>query len=400
MVFNYFRFELKNCIKIIGKSAVSLLLVIAAVIALIFGCSYFFLHSSVFNVIDVAIVLPEEKNDSKWALDFLLATESVKSVCNIVYYDRQENAMEALEQGNVKAIISLPANFYEDVDTGVNTPVSIFVPEHASLQTEVFIDLIGDAVKMLQISEAGVYSTLDIAREQFKGQRVGKLGDEIAILYIVAVLDRNLTFDKKIVSATGDINMYQYYASVFLILLLMLFCSNFWHMYDRKNKALEQKLTVYGVGIVKQSMIRVFIMTITMWIISMVVYLLYYFGAKLLKFEFIEMRSGTIIGLLIISFAIAALMHLLLSIVGGSEFVAGGFYAVNIMLVICSGTIIPAAYYPAVIQKLVPYIPVAMWNDYAISSMFDQVNILFSTIICLIAIIEFVIGTVILCKKK
>ena len=100
-----------------GKSAKNIFLIFIAIIVAIVCCSDLLMKSSVFETIDVAIVLPEEQNDSKWALDFLLATESVKSVCDITYFSDKEEAMDKLEDGKVKAVIALNADFYEDIDT-------------------------------------------------------------------------------------------------------------------------------------------------------------------------------------------------------------------------------------------------------------------------------------------
>ena len=101
MTINYLRLELKNCIKIMGKSAKNIFLIFIAIIVAIVCCSVLLMKSSVFETIDVAIVLPEEQNDSKWALDFLLATESVKSICDITYFSDKEEAMDKLEDGKV-----------------------------------------------------------------------------------------------------------------------------------------------------------------------------------------------------------------------------------------------------------------------------------------------------------
>ena len=392
MTKNYLRLQIKNCIKIMGKSARNTLFIFAAIVMAVVVCSVLLMKSRVFEVIDVAIVLPEEKNDSKWALDFLLSTESVKSVCDITYYQEEEQAMKALKKGNVKAVISLSADFYEDIDTGVNTPVSIFIPRHISLNTSVFIELLDKAVKMLQVAESGVYSSISVAGK-------GSIGDDVAVLYAIAAIDRKMVFEKKIVSATDEVDMYQYYFSSALLVFLMIMSINFVHMYAIENRSLEQIISIYGVSKFRQSVIKTGIMAAIIWIVMIVYYAIAYLLSGFIHYDFIELDIMRVLSLGSVALAMASFIHLVMSLVGRSQYSYGIMLVIYIVMILCSGIIVPLVYFPALIQRIGNLMPLAIWQESILRIVFDQaaLGIVAASILTLI---QFGIGTVILCRKK
>lgn len=400
MFLNYFGLEFKNCIKVIRKSVISMLLVVAAIIAAIVGSSMLLMKSGVFKTIDVAIVLPEEKNDSKWALDFLLSTESVKSVCDIKYFNELDAAKEELKEGRIKAIIMLEPDFYEDIDTGVNTPVSIFIPDHVSLNTSVFLELLQDAVNLLQVSQSGVYSAIDISREYSSECVKHNVGDEVAIIYAMAILARNSTFDKKVISATGEADLYQYYFTTLIIIVSLLLTINFSHMYKKENLSLLQKLKVYGLSVPMQSLAKVGILTLIMWLIMLILYMIAYTISMVTGFYFLETGIGGAFLLLPVALSIAVFIHLVYAIVGESTYAGGVMLAIDLFMVLGSGLIVPLAYYPKCIQMAGKMMPVTLWNRYLQQSLFGGSDSVILIWVAAGIVIEFVIGTGILCRKK
>ena len=391
MFLNYFGLEFKNCIKVIRKSVISMLLVVAAIIAAIVGSSMLLMKSGVFKTIDVAIVLPEENNDSKWALDFLLSTESVKSVCDIKYFNELDAAKEELKEGRIKAIIMLEPDFYEDIDTGVNTPVSIFIPDHVSLNTSVFLELLQDAVNLLQVSQSGVYSAIDISREYSSECVKHNVGDEVAIIYAMAILARNSTFDKKVISATGEADLYQYYFTTLIIIVSLLLTINL---------SLLQKLKVYGLSVPMQSLAKVGILTLIMWLIMLILYMIAYSISMVTGFYFLEAGIGGAFLLLPVALSIAVFIHLVYAIVGESTYAGGVMLAIDLFMVLGSGLIVPLAYYPKCIQMAGKMMPVTLWNRYLQQSLFGGSDSVILIWVVAGIVIEFVIGTGILCRKK
>lgn len=101
--------------------------------------------AGVFQTAEIGVVIPEDEAQTKMVAQFISAMDSVKSVCHFQYLN-QDKAMASLEKGTLDAVLSLPEQFYEDVDSGKNTPATIYFPENAPLNTRVFGELVADGV--------------------------------------------------------------------------------------------------------------------------------------------------------------------------------------------------------------------------------------------------------------
>ena len=248
--------------------------------------------------------------------------------------------------------------------------------------------MLDDAVKMLQVSEAGVYSAIDVSKQN-------KIADDVALLYLMAILDRGATFDKRIVSATGEVDMYQYYFSAGLLILLLLAGINFAQMYRVENKSLEQVLRIYGGGMLKQSLVKTGIMAVLLWIIMLLYYLAGFGVSSILKFDFLEINMVAVFGMLLVALTIASFIHLVLSIAGRSEYSYGILIAIDIFMILCSGLVVPLAYYPDFLQKIGSFMPLTMWNELVLRLLFDETSEGILAVAAVFAVIQFMIGTVI-----
>ena len=135
--FNYLFLEYKRSIKVLTKSLASLCTLVILVAVGVSACSYMLLQTQLFHFIDVGVVIPEEEKITKLIAQYISSMDSVQSVCNFKYLE-QDEAIEKLQTNEVQAVIELPENFYEDIDTGENTPATIYLPEDAPFRVEVF----------------------------------------------------------------------------------------------------------------------------------------------------------------------------------------------------------------------------------------------------------------------
>ena len=102
----YFILEYKKSVKVLLKSAASLLLMAVLLLAGAVVLSHVFFSARMFQAIDVGVAVPEGEKETKAVVRFLSAMESVESVCNFQYFPRDE-AMEKLYEGEVQAVIVL-----------------------------------------------------------------------------------------------------------------------------------------------------------------------------------------------------------------------------------------------------------------------------------------------------
>lgn len=145
-------------------------------------------------------------------------------------------------------MLSLPEQFYEDVDSGKNTPATIYFPEKASLNTRVFGELVTDGVSLLRTAEAGVYATYDTAQIYQAEISRDQIGDVISELYIYEAFDRTSVFQKNVYSSLGKADLCQYYFSAAVLLLLLMMGVNYGYLYQKQSRAVEDKIRIYGIG--------------------------------------------------------------------------------------------------------------------------------------------------------
>ncbi len=173
--------------------------------------------AGVFQTAEIGVVIPEDEAQTKMVAQFISAMDSVKSVCHFQYLN-QDKAMASLEKGTLDAVLSLPEQFYEDVDSGKNTPATMYFPEKASLN-RVFGELLTDGVSLLRTAEAGVYATYDTAQIYQAEISRDQIGDVISELYIYEAFDRTSVFQKNVYSSLGKADLHQYYFSAAVLLL-------------------------------------------------------------------------------------------------------------------------------------------------------------------------------------
>ena len=147
ILFTYFILEYKKSIKVLGKSMISIMLMLILLVTSVAAVSYITLQSQVFQKINVAIVIPEEEKELRAITQFASAMDSVQSICEFQYIE-SEKAWREMQSGGIQAIIEFPTNFYEDVYVGNNTPANIYFPRQSPLNVIVFRELLTTAVSM------------------------------------------------------------------------------------------------------------------------------------------------------------------------------------------------------------------------------------------------------------
>lgn len=372
---NYFILEFKKSIKLLKKSILGMLLMLTLLMFGVAAVSSAFLKAQVFQQIHVAVIVPEGDRMTRMAMQYISSMDSVKSICRFRYMDRAA-AMAGLREGEVQAVIELPENFYEDVDSGKNTPACIYFPDRTGQDVELFRELLTDGVSMLQTAEAGVYASLYAAdcRQAQAGKE--QIGNRVALLYMKEVLHRGEIFGKSVCSPIGEVKYGQYYYSAAVLLALLMCGLNFGFLYRRQERAVAQKLGVYGMGAWKLSFVKILVMAAVLWMIACLLYL----EVCLMSVSaasaagFLRFHAGTIFGLLFLSMAMASYFHMIYGAVGNGLHGAAVLFAVNIIMIIGSGLLVPAAYLPGAVGKIGELLPLNLWSQFHLKLMFGTVS--------------------------
>lgn len=350
----------KTLLKSIGSFCACLLLTAVLVAAF----SAIMQNAQVFQKVNIGIAIPEGESISRLATQYISSMDSVRSVCDFYYLDEQE-AVEQLKQGTLQAVVLLPEGFYHDVQVGINPPAQIYFPKDAAQNTQVFEELVTAGVSFLQTAEAGVYAALDTASYYGVELQGAGLGDTIAYLFAHQMLKRDSVYSAKMLSTMGNLSVAEYYYAAGLVILLMMCGIQFGFLYGKRNRSVEDKLKIRGVGSIRQSVVKILVMTEFLYVTG----LLYYFAgigvAGWTKTYFVFYQGTTWYALLLLCLGIAIYFHVLYELSGSSSQAAVFVFAVNVITISGAGVLIPEAYLGKEIAGISRFLPMKYWNVYA-----------------------------------
>lgn len=350
----------KTLLKSIGSFCACLLLTAVLVAAF----SAIMQNAQVFQKVNIGIAIPEGESISRLATQYISSMDSVRSVCDFYYLDEQES-VEQLKQGTLQAVVVLPEGFYHDVQVGINPPAQIYFPKDVAQNTQVFEELVTAGVSFLQTAEAGVYAALDTASYYGIELQGAGLGDTIAYLFVNQMLKRDSVYSARMLSSMGNLSVAEYYYAADLVILLMMCGIQFGFLYGKRNRSVEDKLKIRGVGSIRQSVVKILVMTEFLYVTG----LLYYFAgigvAGWTKTYFVFYQGTTWYALLLLCLGIAIYFHVLYELSGSSSQAAVFVFAVNVITIIGAGVLIPEAYLGKEIAGISHFLPMKYWNVYA-----------------------------------
>ena len=359
----------KTLLKSIGSFCACLLLTAVLVAAF----SEIMQNAQVFQKVNIGIAIPEGESISRLATQYISSMDSVRSVCDFYYLDEQES-VEQLKQGTLQAVVVLPEGFYHDVQVGINPPAQIYFPKDAAQNTQVFEELVTAGVSFLQTAEAGVYAALDTASYYGVELQGAGLGDTIAYLFVNQMLKRDSVYSARMLSSMGNLSVEEYYYAAGLVILLMMCGIQFGFLYGKRNRSVEDKLKICGVGSIRQSVVKILVMTEFLYVTG----LLYYFAgigiAGWTKTYFVFYQGTTWYALLLLCLGIAIYFHVLYELSGSSSQAAVFVFAVNAITISGAGILIPEAYLGKGIAGISHFLPMKYWNVYAAGMLEGEIS--------------------------
>ena len=359
----------KTLLKSIGSFCACLLLTAVLVAAF----SAIMQNAQVFQKVNIGIAIPEGESISRLATQYISSMDSVRSVCDFYYLDEQE-AVEQLKQGTLQAVVVLPEGFYHDVQVGINPPAQIYFPKDVAQNTQVFEELVTAGVSFLQTAEAGVYAALDTASYYGIELQGAGLGDTIAYLFVNQMLKRDSVYSARMLSSMGNLSVAEYYYAAGLVILLMMCGIQFGFLYGKRNRSVEDKLKICGVGSIRQSVVKILVMTEFLYVTG----LLYYFagiGIAIRTGTYFVLYQGKIwYVLLLLCLGIAIYFHVLYELSGSSSQAAVFVFAVNVITIIGAGVLIPEAYLGKEVAGISRFLPMKYWNVYAAGMLEGEIS--------------------------
>ena len=394
----YFKTEFKNSILMIKKTAIAYVLVIFALTAVFAAVSFLIEQDSMVKKITTAVVIQPDDKLTSMLIQYVSQTDSIKEVSHIEKVDRDE-AFEMLNDQKVNIVIDLPRDFYDDVNNGKNPPLDIYIRPDADRVTKAFVYILKSGAGYVQTAEASVYSFLDTSRDgkyEIK-QEYMPIGDHIAMVYANLIMHRSRLFNTTVLSEYGNIDASGFYSCT-LIVLIMLYCGlSFGFLYKSEHISIERKMRAYGMNSFKTAIVREMIMTIHISFIGIIAYFALHFISDHYGYRLYDINMIHLIMIIVSSYTIASFYEMFYSIAGSDYRVFGGLFSAMVLLILCSGMIIPLNRLPAW-SRMISFInPVR----YIFSSILNSIsnNTIILTLISLI-IVSFIQNTLgVLCRK-
>lgn len=369
----YFILEYKKSVKVLLKSAASLLFMAVLLLAGAVVLSHIFFSARMFQAIDVGVAVPEGEKETKAVVRFLSAMESVESVCNFQYFPRDE-AMEKLYEGEVQAVIVLPESLYEDMYSGQKGRIFVYLPENPPFRVQVFRELLSDGLSLLMTAEAGALASSDMAEDGFSKMKPYEAANYISYAYIRCALERSKMFGKYVYSPLGQMELYPYYFAAAVSVLLLMSGLNYSFLYQGNSRAVEQKLRVMGMGAVKVSAVKILVMANASWFLVSAAYLLGCLFSKFGRLYFLWFHGPVLLWLIPVSIGAAVYFHGVYSVFGKGMQGAVFLLSANVLMVLCSGVVIPSAYLPEWAARLGQYLPLNFLHRYCAELFFGRVQ--------------------------
>lgn len=193
---------------------------------------------------------------TQMAVSYVQEMESVQALCDLERVSEEEG-LARLHEGTLAALVMLPKTVVEDILSGKNTPVTVYLSaNHAldgggfgTLKGLLFQELANAAVGMLEVAQAEIYAVQYLVGglTDANQELVQKLYDDINRFNLGMAAGRENLFRTKTVSLTENDTYVIYYGSALLavyMLLAGLFFGGFFCHDDMWRTILEKRLGV------------------------------------------------------------------------------------------------------------------------------------------------------------
>jgi hypothetical protein len=169
------------------------------------------------------------------ALSYVEDMESVKSICSIEKAESENKGLEQLENGELSALVVLPENVIDEINSGRNAHGKLYLPAKdtdidtgsglGNVAVMLFEELSHAGMGMLGTAQAEIYATETILSQkssQLDSELLNSMYGDIDRFNLTAVSQRGELFNDKSLSLTGNDTYAVYYASALFTIYIML----------------------------------------------------------------------------------------------------------------------------------------------------------------------------------
>lgn len=319
---------------------------------------------------DIGVVVREDNTMTRMALGYVENLESASRICHFVQMTDEEG-IHLLENGDIAALIVLPEQLVEGIMNGANPSVEVFFPENAGLETMLLRELTESGEGLLRVAQAQIYGAYDTAVEYGLMDRLSVMEGEIDSYNLAFALDRLAIYREEMVSATGKMNMIQFYAASGAILFLLLTGIAVYPVVQREPEAFRKQLTRYGIGEVWQSFCKWLCGFLCMslfggiaWAMLKIAGIVVPEAVQGLCLALTGGRKSPNIGVqagivLLILITVSTLVYLIYSLAGSRSSAILLIFLLSVIMIYLSGGLVPSMFLPKAMQAIGDRLPTA-----------------------------------------
>ena len=245
--FVLWKLELKRTIRQLPVILAEAVLLLSILGMIAFGAAKLLYRDVPAIRITIAVIEKEKNPLTDLLLNYIQGMESISELCQFLIVSEEEG-FAMLQEGKAAAALVLPEGMVEGIMDGSNTPVQVFFPEDAGMESALLRELTDAGVQMLRVAQAEIYGIYDTAKTYGALEQLSVLEMDIDTANLAFALDRLALFRVQEVSATGNLSVMQYgiaSGAVFFLLLLGMACYPVMQPYPA---ALRKQLVREGIG--------------------------------------------------------------------------------------------------------------------------------------------------------
>ena len=301
-----------------------------------------------FQGVTLAVTAPEGDGVPRQLEQYMGNMEDIAQYCRILAMGEEE-ALDALRQGEVTAVLALPKDFIHGVMRGTNPDLRLIVAGDRPLESLLLLWVGQSASDILAAFQSGVYAVLDLYEEAPPpGLDRDRVVLDINLRYIQLALDRGGLFRTEALSATGVLPVSLHYALALISYLALAAAPLFLPLYSGSRITFQRRLRCAGRGVAAGYFSAVFTGTGVLLLLLAPALLLTEEGS-------VSARMAAALGMALfcgLFFSVCCLALRSAASCGAVSFLAA------LLALALAGEIVPGALLPAGVRRLSPLSPV------------------------------------------
>lgn len=313
-----------------------------------------------FSGITLAVSGPEGDPVPEMLEQVMSNMKDISQYCEFRAMD-YDDAAQALEQGEVTAILKLPEDFVQGILNGQNPDVELIVPEDRPLEALLTLWVGQSASDLLASFQNGIYAVLELYREvQPDGMTYNDTMTAINMRYINWTMNRQDMFRTRTVSA-AQLPISLHYGLSLMAYLLLAVAPLFVVVYQKDWLSAQRRLRCAGRGALAGFLCTYFACTIILLPLVVIPQLFFFRGAIL-------QTLGTALLSAAFCAAFGSLCCLVTSDIGSCGALS---FSCAVVFLAVSGGIVPPVMLPATLRGLMDLSPITWLRNAAVLPMGD-----------------------------